>query len=156
MQRDERREISSRDKEGELTGRKGRVLIIGSNAIDHVGELSEWVEQWFREKGLGNNYEVNLLRDETYIQDAFYGRVEPWGNGTHNPPRIVLAGQYMRRYPDGFTGMYVPMESNIEEIQDLCDRHGVPLVRFEFENKDSVPVLTGGGLELLLGEGATK
>lgn len=135
-------EVSS--KETLLAVRDNRVVIFGSR-LSGASILSSGLNEFLKEKGIPEP-KVHYVRNIANIQSGFFDYwpqdenndyyPDNWTNDefTDHPtlPRGVILLPEMRQYHE-MTGMFVPSYAVKSRIEELCDKHGVPLVVIDTE-----------------------
>lgn len=118
----------------ELTPKNERIVIFGGNvsgAAGFGGVLNMFLEDH------PANVSVEFTRHANHVGDLFYGRTRENPDAAPTIPRgvIVFPDEQMTQIsPEMAPNMRV--DTPLEHIMELCDRHGVPLVRIE---KDTTP-----------------
>lgn len=130
-----------------------RILIVGTNYEDRVDELRVSINRHLEAKGWVNTHEARILRNVDRVEERFYD-IELDGTGTPTIPVGVLVGQYMRVYDFGGSTIHMP-DIILEQLRELCDTHGVPMVRFE-RGPDGMPRLLDTPPDFLLGPGESE
>lgn len=112
--------------------RSNRIVVFGSRGSG-AGDLVVALREFLSEKGI-HNPAVSFSRNIDRISEVFYGSKNP--GDIETIPKGVVTFPTMRLYDLGGgldvpTYGYAPGDRTgapIEQIQALCDKHGVPLV----------------------------
>jgi len=128
----------------ELIPERERIVIFGGNvsgAAGFGGVLNMFLEDY------PVNVSVEFTRHANHVNDLFYGRTLDDPDAAPTIPRGVVV------FPDEQMTQVAPemapnmrADTPLEHIMELCDRHGVPLVRIE---QDTTPDAMIEGLGLL-------
>jgi hypothetical protein len=115
---------------GEIAPEPDRVVLFGTNLVG-TPAFGALLQDFLNEYG-ASYAKVEYTRHTEHIEDTFYGRSIDNPDARPTIPRgvIVFPGEGMMQDMNGRDRMMrVPMP--VDYIQELCDRHAVPLVRFE-------------------------